>query len=160
MVYLMRLRGICIETFKAINDLNPAFISKMFSRNSKEYGLRDCIKMIKPKVRTELCVTNTFCYQGFKIWNEVPPDMTEASSITYIWSLMAKWNGPACCCALRTLCKLSRFKLNWPRSYWKKCSPFQSKKLFELFFLIFTWKRFGIFYRERQILSPISRCFL
>ena len=60
MLYVMRLRGICIETFKAVNDLNPAFISKMFSRNNNEYGVRDSIKMIKPKVRTELGGTNTF----------------------------------------------------------------------------------------------------
>ena len=64
MLYVMRLQAICIETFKAVNYLNPAFISKMFSRNNNEYDHRDSNKMIKPKVRTQLCGTNTLSLSG------------------------------------------------------------------------------------------------
>ena len=147
----MRLRAFCIETFKAVNNLNPAFISKMFSRNNNEINLPDCSKMTKPKVRTQLCGMNTFRNQGSKLWNELPPDMKEAPSIAHFKSVITQWNGPASCCGACTLYKLSSFKLNWPKLYWKKCNPFQSKWFLELCFII-TWKRFITFFIEIHIL--------
>ena len=152
MIYVMRLRAICIEKLKVVHDINPAFFRKMFSINNNEYDLRDR-KKIKPKVRRHLCGTNTFRYQGSKLGNELPPDMKEAPSCAHFKSVMMKRNGLAYCCGPCTFCKCSCFKLNWPRLYEKKCTPFQFKELFEL------WKRFSKCYIERQILSPTNLCF-
>ena len=80
MLYVMRLRAICIETIKAVNDLNPAFISKMFSRNNNEYDFDTAIKLSHRTyahsyaVRTPFAIRDLNYGMSFhQIWRKLHP---------------------------------------------------------------------------------------
>ena len=47
--------------------------------------------MIQPIVRTEKYGLNSFRYQGSKLWNTLPPDITLAASVSSFKNLLLKW---------------------------------------------------------------------
>ena len=69
-----RLRFLCVEIYKTINNLNPSFIKQFFE-------LRETNKKIREKYRLNLNISNynqvTFGKKslrifGQKIWNSLP----------------------------------------------------------------------------------------
>ena len=78
-----RLRSLCIEVFKTINDLNPSFMKDIFQ-------LRISGRPVRMQHRNNLTVktrktvtfgTNSISSLGPKIWNSLPPHLKCSESL-------------------------------------------------------------------------------
>ena len=78
LLYVARLRSLALETYKSIHKQNPPFLHDLFLIKESNYNLRHENQAIQPKVRTEKYGLNSFRYQGSKIWNSIPQEITRA----------------------------------------------------------------------------------
>lgn len=70
-LYTSRIHSIALETFKSIRKLNPAFLHDFFIPQEENYEFRGVAQLEIPRVRTEKYGTNSFRFQGAKIWNSL-----------------------------------------------------------------------------------------
>ena len=60
MLNVLRLRAICIGMFQDLNNLSPAFISKVLSRDNTDYELRESNRMINQRYAHNYAVRTPF----------------------------------------------------------------------------------------------------
>ena len=70
-LYTSRVHSIAVETFKSLRKLNPAFLHDSFTPQVENYQLRGVAQLEIPRVRTDKYGTNSFKFQGAKIWNSL-----------------------------------------------------------------------------------------
>ena len=100
-LYVKRLKAIATEVFKTMNDLNPVFMKEMFQLKVNRYGLRDDHKLIQPNFNTITYGLKSFSYYGAHIWNLLPVNVKNATSINEFKNLLKSWEGPGRCqCSL------------------------------------------------------------
>ena len=95
---LSRIRQIATEVFKCIRGINPPFMSQIFKLKDSKYNLRNQSISEVPKFKTHTHGKNAFRYQGCHIWNQLPNEITNATSLTNFKCLLKKWNRPTCKC--------------------------------------------------------------
>ena len=99
-----RLRTLCVEIYKKLNDLNPSFMNSIFELKINSREVRD-----KYKVNLDIPKWNqrTFCYKslkvlGPKIWNNLPYHVKSSDNLDTFKNLLKNWDGNLCKC---NLCK-------------------------------------------------------
>ena len=97
-LHLKRLKSICIEVFKSLNQLNPKFMNAMFEKKEISYDLRDSHILIQPPFKKITYGKNTFKYFGSHLWNLLPNDMKACTTLDNFKSMMDSWEGPNCQC--------------------------------------------------------------
>ena len=106
-LYVSRMRAIAIETYKCLHGINPPFICELLVEKSPNYCMRDCHKVVQPKVRTEMHGINSFRYQSAKIWNSLPVKIKRSNSLAEFKSNIKQWNVMDCTCGFCKLCRIS-----------------------------------------------------
>ena len=79
----MRNQQKAIMMYKIVNGLAPSYMADMFSSQygSQVHNLRNSTLNFEiPNARTEL-YRNSFAFTGEKIWNELPGDLKNVSSL-------------------------------------------------------------------------------
>ena len=66
---------------KAHKDLAPTFFSEIFSKQSVQYNLRHASEFTVPNVKSSF-YDKKFSYQRPKIWDLVPKELKELSSLS------------------------------------------------------------------------------
>ena len=67
--------------FKSLNGLVPEYLtSKFVTRNVSNYALRDSANKLVPFPRTNY-MKNSFSYSGATLWNSLPYNIRESSSL-------------------------------------------------------------------------------
>ncbi len=97
-LHIKRIKTIASEVFKSLNNLNPAFMNKMFDVKDVSYGLRDSQILIQPKFKKITYGKNTFKYYGTHIWNLLPNNIKICESLNTFKTLLKVWEGPKCQC--------------------------------------------------------------
>ena len=95
-----RLRSICTEIYKTINDLNAPYMKELFLPRETVYALRGSQNLSVPRVNQTTFGLNSVRFQGPKLWNSLPENFYNASSLEEFKSLIQTWNGPTCKCNL------------------------------------------------------------
>ena len=103
-LYVAQIKAIAIEAYKCYVNQNPPYINAMFDSVDKPYKLRGGPLAEQPKVNTIYSGLNTFTYQAAKIWNSLPSNLKEASSLFDFKQRILKWPGPVCQCGCCVLC--------------------------------------------------------
>ena len=85
-----RLRSLCVEIYKKLNDLNPSFMNSIFELKINSREVRD-----KYKVNLDIPKWNqrTFCYKslkvlGPKIWNNLPYHVKSSDNLDTFKNLL------------------------------------------------------------------------
>ena len=91
-----KLRSLALEIFKTLNDLNPTFMKEIFQLNT----IRDAKsnKLVVPNQNSKRYGTDTLRSLGPKIWNSLPKEIREVSSLYAFKQLIKTWSGPHCNC--------------------------------------------------------------
>ena len=78
--------------FKSLNGLVPEYLkSKFVARNVSNYALRDSAnKLVVPFPRTNY-MKNRFSYCGASLWNSLPYDIRESSSLNQFKRLLYQY---------------------------------------------------------------------
>ena len=71
---IYRLRSLCIEVFKTINELNPSFMKDIFQLriNGRPVRTQNINNLTVETRQTVTFGTNSISYLGPKIWNNLP----------------------------------------------------------------------------------------
>ena len=97
-----RLRTLCIEIFKTLNNLNPSFMKEIFS-------LRETNRPVQEKYKLNLDIPSynqvTFgrkalTFFGRKIWNSLPYHIKSAKNCASFKTMIKFWNGETCSCKI------------------------------------------------------------
>ncbi len=102
-LHLRRIKTIALEVFKSLNDLNPPFMKEMFDMKQVPYNLRDNNLLTQPKFRKISYGKNSFRYYGSHIWNLLPIEIKNSTTIDHFKDMIKQWEGPNCQCAMCTL---------------------------------------------------------
>ena len=99
-----RLWTLCVEIYKALNDLNPSFMNNIFKLKINSREVRDKYKL---NLDIPKCNQRTFGYKslqvlGPKIWNNLPYHVKSSDNLDTSKNLLKNWNGNLCKC---NLCK-------------------------------------------------------
>ena len=102
---IKRLRFLCVEIYKTINNLNPSFMKQIFE-------LRETNRNVCEKYRLNLNIPNnnqvTFGKKslrmfGPKIWNSLPYHIKSSESLETFKTVIKNWDGVNCKCVI---CKM------------------------------------------------------
>ena len=90
-----RLRTLCVEIYKTLNDLNPSFMNNIFKLKINGREVRD-----KYKLNLDIPKWNqrTFGYKslkvlGPKIWNNLPCHVKSSDNLDTFKNLLKNWDG-------------------------------------------------------------------
>ena len=95
-----RLRFLCVEIYKTINNLNPSFMKQIFE-------LRETNRNVREKYRLNLNIPNynqvTFGKKslrilGPKIWNSLPYHIKSSKNLESFKTVIKNWDGVNCKC--------------------------------------------------------------
>lgn len=79
---VLLMHSIATEVYKSLNGLSPDYMVNMFTRNNHDYNMRNRQGLIQPSFSTIKYGYSTFSYLGAKIWNRLPNDVKESSSLS------------------------------------------------------------------------------
>ena len=101
---VLRLRNLCIEIFKTINEMSPTYMKEIFLLEQSSRPVR---KLNYNNLRTASVKTNTFGTKslgslGPKVWNNLPCHIKSTESLMAFKKMIKTWDGNKC---LRKKCK-------------------------------------------------------
>ena len=96
---IRRIRSLCVEIFKSLNDLNGPYMKELFIRNESTYNLRSYNDLLVPRVNQTTFGLRSIRYKGSVMWNHRLNNIKNAGNIEMFKKLIKNWNGPQCKCA-------------------------------------------------------------
>ena len=99
-----RLRTLCVEVYKTLNDLNSSFMNNIFNLkiNSREVRDKYRLKLDIPKWNQRTFGYKSLTVLGPKIWNNLPYHVKSSDNLDTFKNLLKDWDGNLCKC---NLCK-------------------------------------------------------
>ena len=98
---LHRLRYLCIEIYKTINNINPSFMKQIFQLRETNRTVRNQYKLNLnvPKVNQVSYGEKRLRYYGPKIWNSLPFHVKTSENLKTFKDIIKNWNGSTCNCS-------------------------------------------------------------
>ena len=93
-----RLRTLALETFKTLNDLNPAFMKNLFAKREVSKRRKNNLKI--PNRNTVKYVDKSIRSLGPPIWNGLPEKFKNETSYDKFKKYLNTCYGPKCTCSL------------------------------------------------------------
>ena len=90
-VHHSNLHFLSIELYKVVNDLTTNIFSNIFLRNNQEVSLRSQNYFALPRVRTESCGKGALRSLGPLIWNIIPAEIKNVSSLNKFKKQIRQW---------------------------------------------------------------------
>lgn len=95
-----RLRSLCIEIFKTMNNSSPLFMKGMFCLNDNGRTVREqnTNNLVVSRKTTATFGTNSLSALGPKIWNNLPSHLKRCDNLKVFKSMIKMWDGSKCNC--------------------------------------------------------------
>ena len=96
------LRSLCIEIFKALNNINPVFMNEMFELRKTKRVVRNQYKLNLevPIINQVTFGAKSIRYVGPKIWNSLPFHIKSSESLTTFKRIIKNWDTVSCKCPI------------------------------------------------------------
>ena len=88
------------EMFKVYRGMSPPIISELFRRRDISYNLRSNSNFAVPNVKSGFHGSGSITYLGPKIWDIVPLQLKELTSLNAFKKGIKKWQPNNCPCRL------------------------------------------------------------
>ena len=94
-INIRRLRFLCIEIYKIVNDLIPSYMKEILEKRDGNRVTRDrCKSNLNIPRRSQVTFgTKSLKIYGPKIWNALPVNIKTAENLNVFKDLIKKWNG-------------------------------------------------------------------
>ena len=93
-----RLRYLCIEIYKSINNINPSFMKQIFQLRETNRTVRNQCKLnlSVPKVNQVSYGEKSLRFYGPKICNSLPLHVKTSENLKTFKDIIQNWNGSTC----------------------------------------------------------------
>ena len=88
-----RLRAICIEVYKSINNIGPNYIKNLFSQRQSACSARRPMDLCVPRVNQTTFGLKSFRYEAVKQWNSLPENVKRSTDLLTFERLIKTWDG-------------------------------------------------------------------
>ena len=86
--------------FKVYQNISPPIFSEIFHRRDINYNLRINSDLAMPNVRSVFHGTESILYLRLKIWDTVPSELKESTSVVAFRKGIKEWKVKNCPCRL------------------------------------------------------------
>ena len=93
-----RMRYLCVEIYKTLNDLSPNYMKDIFQVQQSAYSSRRPHNILVPRVNQTKFGTRSIRCEGARIWNHLPDSIKSAENLRMFKTLIKTWKGPSCNC--------------------------------------------------------------
>ena len=90
-VYERCLKSMAILIYKIRNGKSPNYLKELVNEQNAIYDMRDRNKLFLPPFNTIKFGKNSFRYLGAKLWNSIPVEIKQKSSLNTFKSAVHKW---------------------------------------------------------------------
>ena len=97
-MHVNRLRYLCIEIFKTVNQLNPEFMQNIFETRTSNRPSRRPNDLQHYRLNQKTFGSNSLRSLGPQIWNRLPDDIKSAENLVQFKRLIKSWDGATCRC--------------------------------------------------------------
>ena len=98
-IYVKNLQHLATELFKVKHDLSPEIMKEIFVFQENEtYNLRSGNHIVRKNIRTIQYRIESDSNLGAKLWNLLPREIKNSSSITVFKNKIRKWTHEKCPC--------------------------------------------------------------
>ena len=97
---LNRIQTLAIEMYKCVNDNAPEYLCNLFDQHNISYVLRDNNRLFQNRFKTVKYGLRSIRYMGAKLWNELPVNLKDSTSLEIFKDLIKKWEGPCSDCKM------------------------------------------------------------
>ena len=94
-----RLRTLCIEIYKTLNDLCPSYMKDIFQKSVFRTSPRLCNNIYVYKPRCVTYGSKSLRALGPKIWNKLPNHIKTSSNLDLFKKNIKSWDGELCKCS-------------------------------------------------------------
>ena len=99
-VHVRNLQILAIEMFKVHSDLSPPIFKELFHKRTLNYELGHPSQFTIPRIESTYNGSKGIAYLGPKIWNMVPSELKEMSSISSFKKAIKEWYPSNCSSSL------------------------------------------------------------
>ena len=95
-----RLRSLCIEIYKLINNINPTYMNEIFKLRKISRAVRSNYKLNLdvPTINQVSFGGKSLRYYGPKIWNLLSFHIKSSDNLEEFINIIKTWNGVSCKC--------------------------------------------------------------
>ena len=93
-----RLKSLCLQIYKTINDENPVYMNNIFKRPCNRHSSRFPNNLYVSRANQVTYGSKSLNALGPKVWNELPEAIKASDSIAIFKRNIKRWEGPACGC--------------------------------------------------------------
>ncbi len=96
---LARLRALCTEVFKCVNNLAPKYMCNLFVlRDKSVHNTRSTKSVVQNHSNSVNNGLKTFVPYSTHLWNNLPNHIKNTTDLETFKSLIGAWTGPQCKC--------------------------------------------------------------
>ena len=99
-IHQKNIQALAIMMYKVVNNIAPTIVSELFSYSNVNYNLRSGSQFHQPSANTVWNGQETISYLGPKIWNMVPEEMKQKSSLFAFKTEIKQWLPDNCPCRI------------------------------------------------------------
>ena len=99
-IHTRNLQILATEMFKVYRNISPPIFSEIFHRRDKNYNLRINSDIAMRNVRSVFHGSQSISYLGPKIWEIVPLELKELTSVVALKKGIKEWKPEECPCRL------------------------------------------------------------
>ena len=97
-----RLRTLCVEIFKSLNNLNPSFMKEIFTLRQADRPVREKYKLNLdiPSYNQVTFGCKALTFLGPESWNSLPYHIKSAENLASFKTMIKFWNGENYSCKI------------------------------------------------------------
>ena len=95
-----RLRSLCIEIYKLINNINPTYMNEIFKLRKISRAVRSNYKLNLDVPTINQVSFGSLRYYGSKIWNSLSFHIKSSENLEAFINIIKNWNGVSCKCKM------------------------------------------------------------
>ena len=99
-IHHKNIQALAIMMYKVVNNVAPTIVSELFSYSNVNYNLRSGSPVSSTSANTVWNGQETISYLGPKIWNMVPEEMKQKSSLFAFKRESKQWVPNTCPCRI------------------------------------------------------------
>ena len=99
-IHIKNLQILATEMFKVYRNIFPSIFSEIFHQRGNNYNSQINSDFAMPNVRSVFHGTESIWYLGPKIWDIVPLELKELTSVAAFKKVIKEWKPKSCPCRL------------------------------------------------------------
>ena len=99
-IHQKNIQALATMMYKVVSNVAPTIVSELFSFSNFNYNLRSGSQFHQPSANTAWNGQETISYLGPKIWNMVPEEMKQKSSLFAFKREVKQWVPNNCLCRI------------------------------------------------------------